>query len=345
MIEEELRPMALNESRRQVALLGAGRIGVVHARALAQLRDVELRYVMDVDETRCKALTSTFGGEPATLDEILADTHVSAVIIATPTNTHAELMVTFAREGKAIFCEKPVDIDRERVLSSLRAVEESGVPFALGFMRRYDPTYRRIYERILAGDIGIPEQVTIFNRDVAPPPIDFVRASGGLVRDMTSHDVDLASWLLGEDLCTAFASGSCLIDPRIGQAGDVDSLAVVLTTATGKLVQISESRRSAYGYDQRVEVLGSQGMLQAGNKLESLVLHGGSQGLSSARPLNFFLERYEDAYLFQLRDFFESLEAGRRPAVGVAEARRALFATEAVLESMRTGARADIEQA
>jgi len=179
-------------------------------------------------------------------------------------------------------------------------------------MRRYDPTYRDLRMRIQPGEIGIPEQVTIFNRDLAPPPIDFVRASGGLVRDMTSHDVDLASWLLGEDPCTDFASGSCLVDLRIGEAGDVDSLAIVLTTATGKLVQISESRRSAYGYDQRVEVLGSEGVLQAGNKLESLVLHGGTRGLTSARPLNFFLERYEDAYLSQLTHFFESLESGNR---------------------------------
>lgn len=332
------------ESRRKVALLGAGRIGIVHARALSQLRDVELKYVADVDKVRCEALTASFGGVPATVDAVLSDTEVSAVIIATPTDTHAELIVAIARSGKAIFCEKPVDIERERVLSSLRVVEETGVPFALGFMRRYDPTYRDLHKRIRAGEIGVPEQLTIFNRDIAPPPIDFIRGSGGLVRDMTSHDVDLASWLLGEEFSTVFASGSCLVDPRIGALGDVDSLAVVLTTTSGKLVQISESRRSSYGYDQRVEVLGSEGMLQAENKLESLVRHGGPRGLTAAKPLNFFLERYADAYSAQLADFFESLDAGRKPAVGIVEARRALNATEAVLESLKTGRRVEIER-
>jgi myo-inositol 2-dehydrogenase/D-chiro-inositol 1-dehydrogenase len=326
-------------------MFGAGRIAEVHARSVAATEEVELAYVIDVDESRAQTLAQRYGAKVGSQDQVLNDVSVGAVIIASPTSTHADLVEVSARAGKAIFCEKPIDLNLDRVKQCLKTVREHGVLFALGFMRRFDPTYRDLYVRLRAGEIGEIEQISIVNRDLSPPHLDFIGTSGGMVRDLTSHDLDLARWLLGEEIHSVYAVGSCLIDPEIGKRGDIDSLQASLTTASGKLVQISESRRSAYGYDQRIEVMGSHGTLQAANKLQSLVVHGGSAGATQARPVSWFLERYADAYKAQLQDFAEAVRTERAPLVGAADGLRAVELTEAALKSMRTGSHVIVDEA
>ena len=321
----------------RIAMFGAGRIAEVHARSVSATEEVELAYVIDVDESRAQMLAQKYGAKVGTQDQVLNDVSVGAVIIASPTSTHADLVEASARAHKAIFCEKPIDLNLDRVKQCLETVREQGVLFALGFMRRFDPTYRDLYARIRAGEIGEIEQISIVNRDLSPPHLDFIATSGGMVRDLTSHDFDLSRWLLGEEIHSVYAVGSCLIDSEIGKRGDIDSLQASLTTASGKLVQISESRRSAYGYDQRIEVMGSLGTLHAANKLQSLVTHGGSAGATQARPVSWFLERYADAYKAQLQDFAEAVRMNRAPLVGADDGLKAVELTEAALKSIKTG--------
>jgi myo-inositol 2-dehydrogenase/D-chiro-inositol 1-dehydrogenase len=316
---------------------GAGRIGAIHAGNIAGHPDARLRLVVDPDHAVAERLAGRYGAAVLSPAEALADRAVNAVVIASSTDTHADLVEAAARAGKAVFCEKPLDLDRRRAEACVAVARECGVPLMVGFNRRFDPNFGRLERQIRDGRIGRLELLTITSRDPAPPPIEYVRRSGGLFRDMTIHDFDMARWLLAEEPVEVFAVASVLIDPAIGEAGDVDTAVVTLRTQSGVLCQISNSRRAIYGYDQRIEALGSNGALRAENVLESTVSLAGTDGIVKDKPLHFFLERYAEAYRRELDHFIGAIASGATPLVGGGDGVKALALADAALESCRAG--------
>jgi myo-inositol 2-dehydrogenase/D-chiro-inositol 1-dehydrogenase len=316
---------------------GAGRIGAIHAGNIAASGRANLRYVVDVNEHAATELANKHGGRPSTTEEALADPTVDAVLIASPTDTHAELIEVAAKAGKAIFCEKPIDLDLARVDHAADIVKQAGVPILIAFNRRFDPTLGGLGEAVRRGEVGEVETVIITSRDPAPPPVDYIAGSGGLFLDMMIHDFDMAHWILGEVPDEVFARGSNLVDPEIGKAGDVDTAVVTLTTKSGKLCQISNSRRAVYGYDQRIEAFGADGMIRAGNRNASSLESWTKESVSREKPLYFFLERYEEAYRNEMTHFLDCLEGKATPLVGMEEGRVALALGLAAKESMETG--------
>ncbi|WP_299743725.1 inositol 2-dehydrogenase [uncultured Tateyamaria sp.] len=296
-----------------IALLGCGRIGQVHARSLMGLEGAQVAAVADAMPEAANALAARTGAQIMGVEDILAASDIDAVVIGTPTTTHYDLIHGAARAGKAIFCEKPIDLNGGRIRDCLAVVEQHGVPFFIAFNRRFDPNFRTLKGQIDEGRIGKVEMVMILSRDPSPPPIGYIKTSGGLFRDMMIHDLDMARFMLGEDPVEIFAHGSCLVDPEIGQAGDVDTAMVSLRTASGKLCQISNSRRATYGYDQRIEVHGERGMLRADNVLTSTVEVSDAQGFTRAPTEPFFLERYAAAYTAEMQHFVEVVTAGTSP--------------------------------
>jgi len=321
-----------------IAIIGAGRIGSIHCANVARRADVELRYVADVSPDAAKKLAQQFNAEVSNVETLLADNSLDAVIIASSTDTHAGFIEAAAAAGKAIFCEKPIDLDIERVETCLTAVEQAGVVLSLGFNRRFDANFRVLHEAVQSQQIGALEMVSITSRDPSPPPADYIAVSGGLFRDMMIHDLDLARWLLAEEPCEVFASASCLVDPAIGEQGDVDTAMVILKTASGRLCQISNSRRAVYGYDQRVEVFGSNGMMRAENETNHTVEHFSESGITQAPLKHFFLERYMPAYQRELDEFVDAIAAGRTPSVTGHDGRMALVLADAALASYQSGA-------
>ncbi len=318
-------------------LLGAGRIGNIHGGNIAARSDCSLAYIFDPYEPNAKELAAKHGSKVAKMEEILADETVDAVVIASPTDTHADFIEAAARAGKDIFCEKPIDLSIERVEQCLKVVEECGVTLSLGFNRRFDPNFNHLKKQIDDGLVGAVEIVSITSRDPSPPSPEYVKSSGGLFRDMMIHDFDMAIWLLGEMPVEVSAFGSCLVDPKIGEAGDIDTATVMLKTATGKIAQISNSRRSIYGYDQRIEVHGAKGALLANNVTEHTVTHMSEQGLNTALPLHFFLERYMQAYQNELNDFIDALKNNQPPLIKGIDGKQSLLLADAAFESHLTG--------
>ncbi|MFI4988047.1 MAG: inositol 2-dehydrogenase [Alphaproteobacteria bacterium] len=318
-------------------LIGAGRIGAIHAENIARHPAARLHMVVDVNGAAAAALAGRHGAAVGSLAAAFADAAVDAVLIASSTDSHAELVEAAARAGKAVFCEKPLDLDRRRAEACLAVAESAGVPLMLGFNRRFDPNFARLERQLREGRVGRLELLSITSRDPGPPPIDYVRVSGGLFRDMMIHDFDMARWLLGEEPVALFAAASALVDPAIAAAGDVDTALVTLRTASGTLCQISNSRRAAYGYDQRIEALGAKGALAAGNVLESTLSFSGAEGVVSEKPLHFFLERYAEAYRRELDHFVVALGTRTPPSVSGADGVKALALAEAALASLASG--------
>ncbi|MEQ8967280.1 MAG: inositol 2-dehydrogenase [Azospirillaceae bacterium] len=320
-------------------LLGAGRIGRVHAANIIAHPTASLRYVVDADFAAAEALARRHSAVP--LDDpatALADDAVRAVVIGTPTDTHLDMVAAAAAAGKAILCEKPIDLDIDRVDRCLDIVARHGIPFAVGFNRRFDPTLAALRRAVRAGEIGEPEMMIITSRDPAPPPARYFAASGGYFCDSTIHDLDLARWVLGEEPIEVFAMASCLIDPAIGATGDVDTAMTVLRTASGRLCHINNSRRAVYGFDQRVEVFGAKGMLQTENQREIGLTRATATGTDSRPPLkHFYLERYAESFARELDDFVEAIGNGRAPAVTPEDGRRALTLALACERSRREG--------
>src|ERR1700682_5017335 len=256
----------------RLGLLGAGRIGKIHGGNIAQSPDAELVALADADPAAAKALAQKTGAAVRTVAELIAaEKATDPVVTGTPTDTHADLIEKCAATKKAVFCEKPVDLDAKRIASCLKVVDAAGIPLMIGFNRRFDPNFAALKARLDKGAIGATEMVTIIARDPARPPVSYIERSGGLYRDMMIHDLDMARFILGEEPVEVHAVGSVLVDPGIGKAGDVDTAMVMLKTRSGKLCQISCSRRATYGYDQRIEVHGATGMLRAGNIHETTV--------------------------------------------------------------------------
>lgn len=319
------------------ALLGAGRIGKVHAGALAATADARLVAVADPVAEAARAIAQASGAEIRTIDAIEAAGDVDAVVVATPTDTHADLVERFARAGKAIFCEKPIDLSVARVRACLRVLEETGTPMMLGFNRRFDPHFTALKAQIEAGAVGTVEMATITSRDPGPPPVSYIRSSGGIFRDMTIHDFDMARFLLGEEIETVVARAAVLVDPAIGEAGDYDSASLVLQTASGKQALISNSRRATYGYDQRIEVHGSNGMIAAMNQRPVDLEIADARGFVRPPLHDFFMTRYTQAYANEIATFVACLKAGRAPRPDGADGLAALLLAEAALVSVREG--------
>jgi myo-inositol 2-dehydrogenase/D-chiro-inositol 1-dehydrogenase len=319
------------------AQFGAGRIGAIHAANLAATARTRLRYVVDVNAAAAQTLAARYGARTTDVAMALADPEVDAVIIASSTDTHADLVIAAARAGKAIFCEKPIDLSLKRVDACLAAVKKERVPMFVGFNRRFDPSFSSLRQRIAAGEIGAVEQVVITSRDPGLPPIAYLKVSGGQFRDMTIHDFDMARWLLGEEPVELFAYGSCLVDGAVARAGDTDSVMIVMKTASGKLCHINNSRRAAYGYDQRIEVHGAKGRLLAGNCTPTTVELANDTAVSTDKPLHFFLERYASAYRAELAAFVTAIVNKSPMPVGAEDGRQALVLAEAAGKSLRTG--------
>ncbi|HYD85771.1 MAG TPA: inositol 2-dehydrogenase [Opitutus sp.] len=317
------------------AQFGAGRIGAIHASNLAAA-GAQLLYVVDVNELAAAKLAATHGARVADAAKVFADRNVDAVIIASSTDTHADLAIAAARAGKAIFCEKPIDLSLRRVDACLKVVNQTRVPMFVGFNRRFDPSFRALRERIGKGEIGSVEQVIVSSRDPGLPPISYLKVSGGQFRDMTIHDFDMARWLLGEEPVEVFAYGSCLVDRAVGKIGDTDSAMVLLRTASGRLAHINNSRRATYGYDQRIEVHGSKGRLIAGNHQPTTVQLADERAVSEDKPLYFFLERYAEAYRAELIAFVDAVREGKPMAVTANDGRQAIVLAEAAVKSLRT---------
>ena len=319
------------------AQFGAGRIGAIHAANLAAAGGTRLRHVIDVNPAAATALAAKHGARVADAATALADPEVDAVIIASSTDTHAELVIAAARAGKAIFCEKPIDLSLRRVDACLAAVKKAGVPMMVAFNRRFDPSFAALHARIARGEIGAVEQVIITSRDPGLPPLAYLKSSGGQFRDMTIHDFDLARWLLGEEPTEVFAQGSCLVDPAVGRIGDTDTLMVLMKTASGRQCHINNSRRTTYGYDQRLEVHGAKGRLMAGNRTPTTVELADGASVSTDKPLHFFLERYAEAYRAELAAFVEAIARKNPMPVGAHDGRMAIVLAEAAVKSLRTG--------
>ncbi|WP_116655066.1 inositol 2-dehydrogenase [Pelagibacterium sediminicola] len=319
-------------------ILGAGRIGNVHARAIAGSGRASVSYIADAMAEAADALANAVGARTGSVEEVIAAPDVDAILIATPTDTHADLIEQAARAGKAILCEKPVSLSVPRIEDCLKVVEAASVPLMIGFHRRYDPNFAFLEKRLRAGEIGDPEIITIICRDPSAPPVSYIERSGGLYRDMMIHDFDMARFLLGGDeVETVHALGGVMTDPAIGKAGDIDTAAVHMQTASGKIVVITNSRRATYGHDQRIEVHGSKGMLRAANIHNTTVELADERGWTEDMIPFSFVERYQAAYTAEIHKFLDFLEKGEAPRASGHDGLMAQKLAEAASESLRTG--------
>ena len=303
---DERRTMQDSNVRQlNIGLIGAGRIGRVHAENMAyRIPEANLVAVSDIYAEAAERLAAGLG-VTAYQDHrrVLEDERIDAVLICSSTDSHAQFIEDAAGAGKQVFCEKPIALDLGEIDSALAAVERAGVKLQIGFNRRFDPSFRRVQEIVAAGEIGEPQILRITSRDPAPPPIEYVRVSGGIFLDMTIHDFDMARFLMDREVESVYAAGDVLVDPVIGQAGDVDTAVITLHFSDGALGVIDNSRQAVYGYDQRVEVFGSRGVVSADNAYPNTVQIGNAQHVNRDLPLNFFMDRYTDSYVNEMQAF------------------------------------------
>jgi myo-inositol 2-dehydrogenase/D-chiro-inositol 1-dehydrogenase len=316
------------------AVLGCGRIGRMHAINLARHPRAELTWVFDVAGSAAASVAEATGARLARdADEALAAKDVDAVLIASSTNTHLDLLERAVEAGKAVLCEKPIDLDLAKVDACWERIKDRNATIMTGFNRRFDPSFRALRDRVGQGEIGKLEQLVITSRDPSPPPVAYIEVSGGMFRDMTIHDFDMARYLMGE-IVSVFAVGANLVEPAIKSAGDIDAAMIILESADGALCHINNSRRCTYGYDQRIEVFGELGMLQAANQRPTSIQAWGTRATEAKDPvLDFFIERYTPAYLAEINHFVDCCERGVTPLAGYREGREALRLADAALES------------
>ena len=320
----------------KIGLLGAGRIAGVHAAAISQNPQSKLVAISDFYPEVADKLARQFDAVMRTNEDIIADPEIDAVLIATPTDTHSDLIEAATAAGKAVLCEKPVDLSLERARACLQNSAPSGEPVMVGFNRRFDPNFAALKASLEAGDIGKAELLSITSFDPAPPSVSYIKTSGGLFRDMMIHDFDMANFIMGEAPISVMATASCVVDPEIGAAGDVDTAVVTLSYADGRIAVIKNSRRAAYGYDQRVELLGAQGLLQAQNMLENTVVKSTDKGVTGAKPTYFFLERYMAAYAAEWASFVDAVTNGMALPVTLSDGIDALAMAEAATRSAQS---------
>lgn len=320
-------------------LFGSGRMGDLYCQIIARNPDAKLIGVINPNLPSAQRLTNKYGGQAfASFDDCMKHSDIDAAIVCSPTNTHLEIISQVSRAGKAILCEKPIDLSLERVDQCIALVEQHQVPFMVGFNRRFDPTIAALRTRVAEGKIGKLNMVLLTSRDPAPPPIEYIERSGGYFCDSTIHDIDLACWITGETPIEVFATASCLVDERIGKAGDVDTAMTTLKMPSGVLCHINNSRQAVYGFDQRIEVFGSGGMLQTQNQRDTLLSHSSAE-VTDAKPLlkHFFLERYAQSFEQEVAEFISCLESNLLPSVGQEDGRRALEIALACGQSLREG--------
>ncbi|PZQ47130.1 MAG: inositol 2-dehydrogenase [Rhodovulum sulfidophilum] len=326
------------------AVLGAGRIGKVHAKAVSGNPEAELVAVADAMAPAADALATEYGIEVRTIDAIAAASDIDAVVICTPTDTHADLIEQFVKAGKAVFCEKPIDLSIERVKACLEVVRAEKGKLMVGFNRRFDPHFQGVKSAIDEGALGKVEMVTITSRDPGAPPVSYIERSGGIFRDMTIHDFDMARWLLGEEPVVVAAFGSVLTDDAIKPTGDFDSANVILETASGKQCVITNSRRATYGYDQRIEVLGSKGMAAAENQREISIEIATADGYKRPPLLDFFMTRYTSAYAAEISTFISALASGEPMSPSGEDGLLALALAEAAVKSVAEGRKVKVSE-
>ena len=318
-------------------LLGAGRIGKVHAKAVTGNPKAKLVAVADAMAPAAQAIADQYGCDVRTIAQILAASDIDAVVICTPTDTHADLIEQFTNAGKAVFCEKPIDLSLDRVKACLKVVRANKGTLMVGFNRRFDPHFMAVRAEIDKGSVGAVEMVTITSRDPGAPPLDYIARSGGIFRDMTIHDFDMARFLLGEEVAEVSAMAAVLVDPAIGKAGDSDSVQVMLKTATGKMALISNSRRATYGYDQRIEVHGSKGVVSAENQRPVSIELANGSGYTRPPLHDFFMTRYTEAYAAEITAFIEAVGSKKAAAPSGEDGLAALALAEAALLSVKEG--------
>lgn len=318
-------------------VLGAGRIGKVHARTIAASGKARVAYLADAMPKAAEDLAAEVGAKVASVEDIIRARDVDAILIATPTPIHAEQIEAASNAGKAILCEKPVSLSVARIEDCLKTVEKNRTTLMIGFNRRFDPNFASLAKRLREGVVGNIELATIISRDPAPPPASYVKSSGGIFRDMMIHDLDLARFLVGEEFVTVSALGAALVDRAIGDEGDCDTAAVQMQTASGKIAVITNSRRATYGYDQRIEVHGSKGMLRAGNVHNTTVEVANAEGFHEDPVLNFFTERYGQAYANEVLTFIDAVTNNKPVAPSGHDGLQAQKLADAATESWTTG--------
>jgi len=301
-----------------VGIIGAGRIGKLHAEHLAyRIPDANVLAIADIRLEAAQKCAAEFHIPSAIQDyrEIIENPDIEAVVICSSTDTHAQFIEEAAAAGKHIFCEKPIDFDLARIDRALEAVEKAGVKLQIGFNRRFDPNFKRVHEMVAAGKIGTPHILRITSRDPEPPPIGYIKVSGGIFLDMTIHDFDMARYLIGSEVNEIYAAGGVMVDPAIGEAGDIDTAVITFRFENGTIGTIDNSRKAVYGYDQRVEVFGSEGMVVVANKTPDTAVYSNAEGVHSSLPLFFFVERYTDSYIAEMQAFIECIQQDKTPPV------------------------------
>lgn len=322
----------------KLALLGAGRIGQVHARAISMIADAKLKYVFDPMLEAANFIVDRYGAIAASMDEILGDPEVQAVLICTPSDQHADQIQRAVIAGKAVFCEKPISTNVDTTRETLRVVDENQGCLMLGFQRRFDTHFAALKAKLADDTVGPLEQLLIISRDPAPPPYDYMKASGGLFKDMMIHDFDMARWLLGEKITSVYAIGEALVDGKTSTLGeDIDTASVLMTTETNKQVTILNSRRASVGYDQRVEAHCANGTLQVNSVRETNLVMSNASGIAESPLENFFMTRYQDAYRKEIEYFVTAIKDSLRPMVSGQDGLEALVLAQAASESLREG--------
>lgn len=329
-----------------IGIIGAGRIGRLHAENIVSCyRNVKLKSVSDLYYENLRDWADSLGIENLTgnYGDILDDPEIDAVLVCSPTDTHARISIEAADAGKHVFCEKPVDMDPDRIREVLKHVEKAGVVFQVGFNRRFDRNFRKAYNTVREGKVGDIHIIRITSRDPAPPTPEYIKVSGGIFMDMTIHDFDMMRYLAGCEVTEVFAAGSVLVDKTIGELGDIDTAAVVLIFENGAIGIIDNSRKAVYGYDQRIEVFGSKGCVTVSNETESLAVLSDESGVWSEKPKYFFLERYRESFIIEIGEFIDSVQKGKKPTVGGVDGLYSVLIAMAAKESFLTGKPVKVE--
>jgi myo-inositol 2-dehydrogenase / D-chiro-inositol 1-dehydrogenase len=321
----------------KIAQIGAGRMGSVHLHNAAAHPELDLAFVVD-PRPDVAQVAAAVGARPARLEDVLADAGVSGVIVASSTDAHLDHALACLDAGKAVFCEKPLDLDARRLKVFESRLAQPAAPLFVAFNRRFDPHFRALKARIDGGDIGELESLQIVNHDPAAPPAHFIPTSGGLFKDFTIHDFDMAAWLMPDPVVEIFAWASCLVDPAIAEADDVDTARVLLRDAKGRLCVISNTRRSGCGYDQRIEAFGSNGMALAGDLVQDTVQVWREDGARGAALHPGFMSRYAEAYRGEMAHFADILAGRAAPETGYMASLRSLELAEGAAESVKSGA-------
>ncbi len=318
----------LEKKKLRLGIIGAGRIGKVHAETLSfRVPEAIPASIADVNGVSAKEVAERCGISKVARSaaDLINDPAIDAVLICSPTETHADLVIQAARAGKHIFCEKPIDASLARIDAALAEVKKSGVKFQVGFNRRFDANFARVRAAVERGEIGTPHLMHIISRDPAPPPVSYIKLSGGIFLDMTIHDFDMARFLVGDEVETIYAAGAARIDPEIAKAGDLDTVLLVLQFKNGVIGTIDNSRKAVYGYDQRVEILGSKGAISTGNCYPNQAILSTAAAIQRDLPLNFFMERYTESFVSELQAFVNAVREDKPVLVNGMDGRIAVL--------------------